>query len=101
ASARARARAGKSMSKLHWRVRCPWHEEQTPSCNVSLDDLTFFCFGCQKQGAFVEFVRKMVADRRGGEFAALLEREARAINIIDECPPDDIKRLSELVSHLA
>jgi hypothetical protein len=37
-------------------VRCPFHEERTPSC--SLDELagTFLCFGCGRKGTFTEVI---------------------------------------------
>lgn len=27
-------------------VRCPWHEEQTPSCRLDLASKDVLCFGC-------------------------------------------------------
>jgi DNA primase len=57
-------------------ARCPFHNEKTPSFNVSPDKQMFYCFGCQVGGnvfsflqqyekiSFVDSVKKL-ADRAG------------------------------------
>lgn len=36
------------------KVRCPFHEEVTPSCVVDLRKRTFYCFGCEAEGFIQE-----------------------------------------------
>ncbi len=38
--------------------RCPFHEERTPSFSVNPQDKLFYCFGCQKGGDLISFVRE-------------------------------------------
>ena len=40
----------------NWKGRCPFHEEKTPSFNVSPDRGIFHCFGCQKGGNAITFL---------------------------------------------
>ena len=55
---------------------CPFHQEKTPSFSVSRQKQIFYCFGCQKGGNVITFVReyehvnfteamKILADRVG------------------------------------
>jgi DNA primase len=39
-------------------VRCPFHEERTPSFSVNALDKLFYCFGCGKGGDVITFVRE-------------------------------------------
>jgi hypothetical protein len=34
---------------------CPFHEERTPSCFVSPDRGTFYCFGCGAKGSVIDY----------------------------------------------
>jgi hypothetical protein len=49
-------------------VRCPFHDEKTPSCTIDLADRTFVCFGC---GAHGKLLHK--ADANDGTLACVLE----------------------------
>lgn len=67
---------------------CPFHLEKTPSFHVSRDRQQFYCFGCEKGGdaigfvrefeglSFVEALRKL-ADRAHIQLPAMTEREDR------------------------
>jgi hypothetical protein len=38
-------------------LRCPFHDDDTPSCSVSPDKQVFKCHGCGKKGRITDFVR--------------------------------------------
>ena len=52
-----------------WQGRCPFHEERTPSFSVNPVDKLFYCFGCQKGGDLITFVR----ETEGLDFAGAVE----------------------------
>ena len=47
-------KAGRSYSGL-----CPFHAEKTPSFSINGQEGLFHCFGCQKSGDVITFVREM------------------------------------------
>ena len=49
--------------------RCPFHEERTPSFSINPVEKLFYCFGCQKGGDLIAFVR----ESEGLDFAAAVE----------------------------
>jgi DNA primase len=52
-----------------WTGRCPFHEERTPSFSVNAMDKLFYCFGCQKGGDLIAFVK----ETEGLDFAQAVE----------------------------
>jgi DNA primase len=40
-------------------LRCPWHEERTPSCVINTKKEFFHCFGCGKHGPIEEIMKKV------------------------------------------
>src|SRR6266508_5547725 len=52
-----------------WTGRCPFHEERTPSFSVNPTEKLYYCFGCQKGGDVISFVR----DTEGLDFAGAVE----------------------------
>jgi DNA primase len=52
-----------------WQGRCPFHEERTPSFSVNPTEKLFYCFGCQKGGDLISFVR----ETEGLDFAGAVE----------------------------
>ena len=41
-----------------WKACCPFHQEKTPSFHVSETKQLYYCFGCQKGGNVVSFVKE-------------------------------------------
>lgn len=67
---------------------CPFHNEKTPSFTVSRDRQQFYCFGCQKHGDAISFLReyegltfmealRKLADRGGVRLPALTEQDGK------------------------
>jgi DNA primase len=46
-------------------ISCPFHEEKTASCSVSLKKRCFHCFGCKKNGTLTELVMKLQGITKG------------------------------------
>lgn len=44
---------------LNWIARCPFHEERTPSFNVSPERGFYFCFGCKASGDALRFYEQI------------------------------------------
>jgi DNA primase len=42
-----------------WKGLCPFHNEKTPSFTVNPDKKLYYCFGCNKGGDIINFVREM------------------------------------------
>ncbi|MBA2281470.1 MAG: DNA primase [Acidimicrobiia bacterium] len=42
-----------------WSGLCPFHTEKSPSFSVNPEKGVFYCFGCQKQGDAITFVREI------------------------------------------
>jgi len=56
---------------------CPFHQEKTPSFSVSPDKGVWHCFGCQKSGDAITFVREV----EHLDFVETIERLAARANI--------------------
>lgn len=41
------------------KIRCPFHDDQNPSCSVSLSKRCFNCFGCKENGTVTKLVMKL------------------------------------------
>jgi len=39
-------------------IKCPFHEDDKPSCRIYADTNTFHCFGCNTTGDQIEFIEK-------------------------------------------
>ncbi|MCB1282905.1 MAG: DNA primase [Microthrixaceae bacterium] len=42
-----------------WTGLCPFHNEKSPSFSVNQNEGLFYCFGCQKSGDVITFVREI------------------------------------------
>ena len=40
-------------------IKCPFHDDDKPSCKIYLDTNTFHCFGCGATGDQIEFIQKI------------------------------------------
>lgn len=69
-----------------FKTLCPFHQEKTPSFSVDRERQMFYCFGCQKHGDAISFVReyeglsfiealRQLGDRGGVRLPALTERD--------------------------
>jgi DNA primase len=67
---------------------CPFHPEKTPSFHVTRERQRYYCFGCERGGDAISFVReheglvfvealRKLADRAGIRLPAPTERESR------------------------
>jgi DNA primase len=56
------------------KVRCPFHDDQDPSCSVNLGKGMFHCFACPAKGNVLEFVHRM--ENRDGYAPGTLRRAA-------------------------
>ena len=56
-------------SGRQWMARCPLHGERTPSLSVAPDKGVYYCFGCQRSGDAITFVREI----EGLDFAGAVE----------------------------
>lgn len=66
-----------------FRIHCPFHEDERPSCSVNRDAKVFNCFGCGEQGNVLDFIAAMEGMDPETEFRAVLEK---AIEIIGHNP---------------
>ena len=39
-------------------IKCPFHEDDKPSCRIYHETNTFHCFGCNATGDQIEFIEK-------------------------------------------
>ena len=60
-----------------WMARCPLHGERTPSLSVSQDKGVYYCFGCQRSGDVITFVREI----EGVDFVGAVEMLAARAGI--------------------
>lgn len=56
---------------------CPFHNEKTPSFNIVPEKGLFYCFGCQKGGDIIEFLREI----EGISFVEAVERLAEKAGV--------------------
>ncbi len=70
-----------------YKANCPFHNEKTPSFNVSPSKQFYHCFGCGKSGNAIGFVM----DHEGLLFMDALKRLAAKAGVVLEQEPDDPK----------
>ena len=73
------------------KLRCPFHDDERPSCSVNLDKGLFHCHagGCGASGNVLDFVHRM--ENRDGEAVSLRAAGLRLAGIcgieLDDGPP--------------
>ena len=66
-----------------FRIHCPFHEDDRPSCSVNPSAKVFNCFACGEKGNVLDFIAGMEDLDPKAEFRAVLEK---AIEIIGHNP---------------
>ena len=56
------------------RVVCPFHDDHSPSCDVSLAKDAFFCRSCEAKGGYLDVIVRAGYASSRSEAAAWLER---------------------------
>ena len=54
------------------KIQCPFHDDNTPSCSVSIKLRCFYCFGCKKKGNWLALLTQI----NGGDEGATIEKIA-------------------------
>ncbi|MFN0026541.1 MAG: DNA primase [Acidimicrobiales bacterium] len=60
-----------------WVGLCPFHGEKSPSFSVNEEAGLYYCFGCQRKGDAITFLR----EHEGLDFIAAVERLAGGLNL--------------------
>jgi len=84
------APSGQTQFKMH----CPFHEDNTPSCSINADKGIFKCFGCHTQGNVLEFVIYM-EDGDPESKEDMYTGAQTAISIMGKSPDDFTKPTSD------
>jgi len=50
----------------HNHIKCPFHEDDKPSCKIYLDTNTYNCFGCGKTGDVIQFIQDYESRKLSG-----------------------------------
>jgi DNA primase len=65
-------------------IRCPFHDDRTPSCSINLEKKLFHCFACGEAGTILDFVARM--ERCSiAEAARLLDKQSVSSAGASEC----------------
>jgi DNA primase len=74
--------------------RCPFHDERTPSFSVDPVKKLYYCFGCQKRGDHITFVR----ETESLDFAAAVETLADRYGVrleYEQSSPEEERRRAQ------
>lgn len=47
------------ITEINVKILCPFHEEDSPSCQIELEKECFYCFGCEAKGTLLDFVARL------------------------------------------
>jgi len=74
--------------------RCPFHDERTPSFSVDPVKKVYYCFGCEKGGDHIQFVR----ETESLDFAAAVETLAERYGVrleYEQSSPEEERRRAQ------
>lgn len=66
-----------------FRIHCPFHDDERPSCSINSKSKVFNCFSCGEQGNALDFIASMEGLDPSKDFRSVLEK---AIEIIGHNP---------------
>ena len=69
----------KPLPNDEWLVRCPFHDDKTPSMTVNIKTGMYNCFGCSASGDFINFHMKM----KNLDFKSALNDLCKSIGVKD------------------
>jgi DNA primase len=72
--------------------RCPFHDERTPSFSVDPVKKVYYCFGCQRGGDHIAFVRETENLDFAGAVESLADRYGVRLEYEQSSPEDDRRR---------
>lgn len=66
-----------------FRIHCPFHDDERPSCSINPKGKVFNCFSCDSKGNVLDFIGEMEGLDPASEFRAVLET---AVEILGHNP---------------
>jgi DNA primase len=74
---------------IHFKARCPFHNEKTPSFFVSSDRGSYHCFGCGRGGDIFTFVQEIEGVTFAEALKILATRAGVTLEKIDQKATDE------------
>lgn len=74
------------INSSEFNIVCPFHDDINPSMKISLNDGSFFCFGCEVKGNALDFVQAVHSELNDLQACIILEQilnseEVKALNV--------------------
>jgi DNA primase len=84
-----------------WQGLCPFHSEKSPSFSVNAEEGLYHCFGCQKSGDVITFVREKEQLDFPGAVEWLAAKYGIALRYTDRNESESRRRRARLVEAVA
>jgi DNA primase len=84
-----------------WQGLCPFHSEKSPSFSVNAEEGLYHCFGCQKSGDVITFVREKEQLDFPGAVEWLANKYGIALRYTDRNESESRRRRTRLVEAVA
>jgi DNA primase len=84
-----------------WQGLCPFHNEKSPSFSVNAEEGLYHCFGCQKSGDVITFVRDKEQLDFPGAVEWLAAKYGIALRYTDRNESENRRRRARLVDAVA